>query len=135
MLAADFACGKFHVFLYGSSFKIVTDHKPVEVILNNPRHKTSIRLQRMMVRMLNYEFKVEYGPGKANISAFTSRHPPPRENCTKRELGTTKDVKQYVNFVVASDIPRAISKEQTGKGNRKRRGTAKVNHVHTGEED
>ena len=115
MLAAEFACRKFHVLLYGSSFKIVTDHKPLEVILNNPRHKTSIRLQRMMVRMLNYEFNVEYAPGKANISDFTSRHPLPREICTKRELGTTKDVKQEVNFVVASDIPRAIRKEELVK--------------------
>ena len=72
MLAADFACRKFHVFLYGLTFKIVTDHKPLEVILNNPRHKTSIRLQRMMVRMLDYEFKVEYRPGKTNISDYTS---------------------------------------------------------------
>jgi len=53
MLAADFACRKFHIFLYGLSFKIVTDHKALEVILNNPIHKTSIRLQRMMVRMLD----------------------------------------------------------------------------------
>ena len=109
-LAADFACRKFHVFWYGLPFKIVTDHKPLEVILNNPRHKTSIPLQRMMVRMLDYVFKVKYRPGKTNISNYTSRHPLPRENCTKRELGTTKDVKQYVNFMIASDIPRAISK-------------------------
>ena len=45
MLTADFACRKFHVFLYGLPFKIVTDHKPLEAILNNPRHKTSIRLK------------------------------------------------------------------------------------------
>ena len=115
MLAADFTCRKFHVFLYGLPFKIVTDHKPLEAILNNPRHKTSIRLQRMMVRMLDYKFKVEYRPGKTNISDYTSRHPLPRENCTKRELGTTKDVKQYLNFVVASDIPWAISKEELVK--------------------
>ncbi|PFX25910.1 Uncharacterized protein K02A2.6 [Stylophora pistillata] len=69
----------------------------------------------MMVRMLDYEFKVEYRPGKTNISDYTSRHPLPRETCTRRELGTTKDVKQYVNFVVASDIPRAISKEDLVK--------------------
>lgn len=101
-----------HVWL---AFKIVTDHKPLEVILNNPRHQTSIRLQRTMVRMLDYEFKVEYRPGKTNVSDYTSRHPLPRETCTRRELGTTKDVKQYVNFVVASDIPRAISKEDLVK--------------------
>ena len=60
MIAADFVCRKFHVFLYGLPFKIVTDHKPLEVILNNLRHKTSIQLQRMMMRMLDYEFKVDY---------------------------------------------------------------------------
>ena len=68
-----------------------------------------------MVRMLDYEFKVEYILGKTIISDYTSRHSLPRENCTKRELGTTKDVKQYVNFVVASDIPRAFSKEELVK--------------------
>ena len=79
MLAADFGCRKFHVFLYGLPFKIVKDHKPLEVILNNPRHKTSIRLIRMMVRMLDYEFEVEYMPGQTNISDYKSRHPLPRE--------------------------------------------------------
>ena len=49
MLVADFTCRKFHVFLYGLPFKIVTDNKLLKVILNNPRHKTSIRLQRMLV--------------------------------------------------------------------------------------
>ena len=115
MLAADFACRKLHVFLYGLPFKTVTDHKPLEVILNNPRHNKSIRLQRMMVQILDYEFKVEYRPGKTNIYDYTSRHPLPRENCTKRKLGTTNNVKQYVNFVVTSDIPRAISKDELVK--------------------
>ena len=36
LLSADFACRKFLIFLYGLPFTIVTDHKPLEVILNNP---------------------------------------------------------------------------------------------------
>ena len=38
MLAADFTCRKFHIFLYGLPFTInsYTDHKPLEVILNKP---------------------------------------------------------------------------------------------------
>ena len=111
-LAADFLRRKFHVFLYGKPFIVVTDHKPLEVIFNNPRHATSIRLQRMTVRMLDYEFKVEYRPGKTNISDYTSRHPLPLEQSGKRELGTTKDVRHYVNFVTENVIPKAISKEE-----------------------
>ena len=109
-LAVDFACRKFHVFLYGRPFIVVTDHKPLEFIFNNPRHATSIRLQRMTVRMLDYEFKVEYRPGKTNISDYISRHPLPLEQSERRELGTTKDVRHYVNFVIENDIPKAISK-------------------------
>ena len=37
MFAADFTRRKFHTFLYGLLFTIVTDHKPLEVILNNSR--------------------------------------------------------------------------------------------------
>ena len=66
----------------------------------------------MTVRMVDYEFKVEYRPGKTNISEYTSRHPLPLEQSSKRELGTTKDVRHYVNFVIENDIPKAISKEE-----------------------
>jgi hypothetical protein len=67
-LAVDFACKKFHLYLYGIPFTIITDHKPFEAILNNPRHQTSIRLQRILVRIMDYQVKVEYRLGKDNIS-------------------------------------------------------------------
>ena len=62
--------------------------------------------------MLDYEFKVEYRPGKTNISDYTSRHLLPLEQSSKRELGKTKGVRHYVNFVIENDIPKAISKEE-----------------------
>ena len=43
-LAGDFGCKKFHLFLYGRPFKIVTDHKPLESVFNKPTHTTSIRV-------------------------------------------------------------------------------------------
>ena len=61
--------------------------------------------------MLDYEFKVEYRPGKTNISDYISRPPLPLEQSGKRELGMTKDVGHYVNFVI-ENIPKAISKEE-----------------------
>ena len=110
MLAVDFGCKKYHMYLYGIPFTIVTDHKPLEFILNNPRHQTSLRLQRIMVRMLDYDFKVRYRPGKDNISDYASRHPVPLTECEKRELKTAKEVKLYVNFIVENDIPAAVKK-------------------------
>ena len=63
-LAGDFGCKTFHLFLYGIPFKMVTDHKPLESVFNKPSHATSIRVQRIVNRMLDYDFVVEYRSGK-----------------------------------------------------------------------
>lgn len=62
--------------------------------------------------MLDYEFKVEYRPGKTNILDYTWRYLLPLEQSGKRELGTTIDVRHYVNFVIENNIPKAIRKEE-----------------------
>ena len=129
-LAVDFACKKFHIYLYGITFTIITDHKPFETILNNPRHQTSIRLQRIRVRIMDYQFKVEYRPGKDNISHYTSRHPLPRDECSKQELSTSKEIKQYVNYMLQNNIPRAIGKEELKKKRGRRPDFAKTLQVY-----
>ena len=81
-LAGDFGYKKFHLFLFGIPFKMLMDHKALESVFNKPTHATSIRVQRM----LDYDFAVDYRPGKENISDYTSRHPEPRtQNCQRRE--------------------------------------------------
>ena len=121
MLAVDFGCQKFHMYLYGNPFTVVSDHKPLEVIFNNPRHKTSLRLQRILVRMMDYDFKVKYQPGKDNISDYTSRHPVPSQRGNDKEDSHSDEVQQYVNFIIKNDIPSAITiseiVESTAKDN------------------
>ena len=114
-LAGDFGCKKFHLFLYGITFKMVTDHKPLKSVFNKPTHATSIRVLRIVNRMLDYDFVVEYQSGKGNISDYTSRHPMPLQMCTKLELKTTKEVKRCVNYVVTCNTPNAVTKEQVQK--------------------
>ena len=65
--------------------------------------------------MLDYNFAVEYHPGRENISDYTSRHPVPLQKCTKFELRATKEVKRYVNYVVTCNTPNAFTKEQVQK--------------------
>ena len=111
-LAVDFACKKFHLYLYGIPFIIVTDHKPLEAIINNPRHQTSTRLQRILVRIIDYDFKIEYRLGKSNISDYMSRHPLPYMECTKQKLSTSKEIIQCVNYILQNDFPHSISIEE-----------------------
>ena len=104
-LAGDFGCKKFHLFLYGRSFKMVTDHEPFQSVSNKPTHTSSIRVQGIVNRVLDYDLVVEYRPGRENISDYTSRHPMPVSKCSKFELRTTKEVHHYVNYVVACRTP------------------------------
>ena len=94
---------------------MVTDHKPLESVFNKPTHETSIRVQRIVNRMLDYDFVVEYRSGKESTSDYTSRYPMPHQTCTKPELKTIKEVKQYVNHVRTNNTPNAVTKEQVQK--------------------
>jgi len=44
VLAIVWAVERLHTYLYGSSLTLYTDCKPIELILNNPRSKTSARI-------------------------------------------------------------------------------------------
>lgn len=64
MLAIVFAIQKFHFYIYGLKVKVNTDHKPLESIFRKDLSCISPRLQRMRLRILNYDLEVTYKPGK-----------------------------------------------------------------------
>ena len=50
---------KWHQYLYGKQHFIVhTDHQPLELIFKKPISKAPRGLQRMMLKLLDYQFKV-----------------------------------------------------------------------------
>ena len=57
---------KFHHFLYGNEFILETDQKPQEVILSKSLNQATPRLQRILIRMFQYHFKVRYILGQTN---------------------------------------------------------------------
>ena len=76
-LASDFGCNKFHLFLYGRPFKIVHS-EPLESVFNKPTPTSLVQIQRIANHMTDYDFVVEYRPGKENRHIrYTSRHPMP----------------------------------------------------------
>lgn len=72
MLAIVFACEKFHTFIYGHGNVVLnTDHKPLINLTKKDLDKISPRLQRMLLKIINYNLKLEYLPGKELVIADT----------------------------------------------------------------
>ncbi|PIK51938.1 Transposon Ty3-I Gag-Pol polyprotein [Apostichopus japonicus] len=64
MLSITFGCERFHQYLYGRSFVVESDHKPLETIMRKPLAKAPPRIQRMILKVQKYDLKVVYKPGK-----------------------------------------------------------------------
>ena len=65
-LAVVFGCTKFHKMLHGKSdVTVETDHKPLEAIWKKPIHAAPMRIQRMLLRLQPYEFRIVHISGKS----------------------------------------------------------------------
>ena len=63
---------RFHQWLYGKCDIVVhSDHQPLETIFKKPLNKAPARLQRMMMRLQRYSFKVVYKKGSSLYVADT----------------------------------------------------------------
>ena len=77
MLACVFGAERFHTYVFGRSFTIESDHKPLEQINLKNLADTPARLQRMLLRLQNYDVKIIYCPGREMLVADTlSRYAP-----------------------------------------------------------
>jgi hypothetical protein len=61
--------------VWGNEFTLITDHKPLEVIYGSKSAKVSARIERWILRLQPYTFKVVYKPGATNPADYLSRHP------------------------------------------------------------
>ncbi|XP_063628947.1 uncharacterized protein LOC134800377 [Cydia splendana] len=65
LYACVHACEKFYGYIYGrTDITIETDHKPLLSIIKKPIVDAPPRLQRMLLRLQPYSFKLVYKPGK-----------------------------------------------------------------------
>ena len=63
MLAVVFGMERFHQYTYGRRVTVHSDHKPLESIVKKPLHKAPKRLQRMLLRLQNYDITLIYRKG------------------------------------------------------------------------
>ena len=105
-LAVVWACERFHVYLYGIEFELHTDHKPLETIYSS-RSKPCARIERWILRLQPYKFKVKYLPGEQNIADPLSRLL--QENKQAKSSSAYKVSDEFVRFVAVTATPRAVT--------------------------
>lgn len=71
LLAIVFSFEKYHNFVYGRKVTVQSDHKPLMAIVKKPLHKISSRMQRMILKLLKYDFEINYVPGNQMFLADT----------------------------------------------------------------
>lgn len=67
LLAIVWATKYFRPYLFGRKFKILTDHKPLQWMMN--MKEPNSRLTRWRLRLSEYDFTVVYKKGKSNTNA------------------------------------------------------------------
>ncbi|XP_043236528.1 uncharacterized protein K02A2.6-like [Amphibalanus amphitrite] len=83
MLAVVFGCEKFRTYLFERTFEVISDHKPLEMILQKSIARAPARLQRMLLRIENYTFTLKYRKGDTMyVSDALSRLPTERPSPT-----------------------------------------------------
>lgn len=65
-------CERFKLYGFGREFELGTDHKLLQYFYSK-FPKPSALIQRWVLRLQDYYFKVIYRPGKTNIADALSR--------------------------------------------------------------
>lgn len=103
-LGLMWACEHFGMYLLGTKFRLVTDHKPLVSIFGKPTSKPTPRLERWSLRLQAFDFVLEYRPGCSNIADSLSRL-----SVSKDEVVKPLCDDSYIRSVVESAVPQAMS--------------------------
>ena len=78
LLAIQWAISRSRLYLAGTNFTVITDHQPLVGVLNgkNLDAVNNMRIHRIMSKLIGYQFKVLWTPGKTHhIADALSRFP------------------------------------------------------------
>ena len=109
-LALVWGIEHFRFFLLGKEFDVITDHKALESIFNNPRSKPPECIERWILQLQPYHFRVIYKKRSQNEADYLSRHP---INKSQSESFEVQIAEEYVNYIIGNAVPTIMAKSKT----------------------
>ena len=110
-LAVLWACKHFHLYIFGKPILVLTDHKPLLGLYNNPKAQLPVRMQNWALRLQPYQLTVQYRRGSDNPADYLSRHPKQQKSEAEAEV-VTMVTEAQVQYVVDNATPKAMSTEE-----------------------
>lgn len=105
LLAAVYGVEHFHIYLFASSFTLVTDLKPLLGIVERQK-PASARIEQWRLRLMHYDFQFLYRRGKDDLNPadFMSRHP-------YSESKRNNAAESFVASIIQNAVPKAMTLE------------------------
>ena len=104
-LAVVWGCERFHLYLFGIEFTVLTDHNPLTVIYS-PKGKPSPRILRWGLRLQSYSFNIIHIPGSTNPADMLSIHPIPTDDQAEVE---SEETEMFINAIISYAVPKALT--------------------------
>ena len=101
---------RFHTYLYGTKFHLITDHKPLEVLYSKKSNPPA-RIERWVLHMQEFDYTVNYKPGSENIADALSRLTgrPDQSIWIRQERRIENVAEENVRFVAQTATPKAMT--------------------------
>jgi hypothetical protein len=97
-LAVVWACEHFDIYVRGTKFTVITDHRPLLNIWDKPFPPA--RIARWALRLQPYQYVMKYKPGKDNPADYLSRHPGQEMKSSRQE----RIAEDYIHFIASNAI-------------------------------
>ncbi|GBM41735.1 Retrovirus-related Pol polyprotein from transposon 17.6 [Araneus ventricosus] len=80
LVVVVYGCKKFHQYVYGTKFKIYSDHKPLIAMSKKPLSAMISRMQRFYLQLQSYDYDIFYKSGKEMFVSDTLSRAPVLKN-------------------------------------------------------
>ena len=105
MLTIFWALQTFRNYLYGSTFKVLTDHQPLTFALS-PKN-TNAKLKRWKSYLEEHDYEIQYKPGKTNVVADALSRAVCSMTNSQHSAGTSDDF-----YIISTEAPLNVYRHQ-----------------------